>query len=350
MAIFVRTGLDQIKISWAAVIWAIALLDLLAMPARAEYGSAVILMYHRFGAAATPSTNIRLDQFDAHLEALATGGYTVLPVPEIVVRLKKGDKLPDFAVGITIDDAHVSVYREAWPRLRRAGFPFTLFVATDPIDAGHANTMNWDEIRELSRSGVTIGNHGAAHQHMLNLSKAENLENIQRASRRIEEETSTKPTLFAYPYGEFDRDLRDRIRGNEFEAAFGQHSGVVHAQSDYFGLPRFALNEQFADIDRFSLITRTLPLPVTEVTPTDPLLAINPPLFGFTVTKQLANLSGIACYASAGGEVATERLGIRRVEVRFSEPFPSGRARVNCTLRDAGGRWRWFGAQFVVPE
>lgn len=343
------TGLERIKMSWASIVWAIALLALLAMPARGEIGSAVILMYHRFGAAATPSTNIRLDQFDTHLQALATGGYRVLPVPDIVARLKRGEELPDFTIGITIDDAHVSVYREAWPRLRRAGFPFTLFVATDPVDAGHANTMNWDEIRELSRSGVTIGNHGAAHQHMLTLPQARNLANIRRASRRIEEETGANPTLFAYPYGEFDRDLRDRIKGNGFEAAFGQHSGVAHFQSNFFGLPRFALNEQFADADRFSLITRTLPLPVTEITPTDPLLAINPPLFGFTVAKQLANLSEIACYASAGGEVVTERLGARRVEVRFSEPFPSGRARVNCTLRDAGGRWRWFGTQFVVP-
>ena len=29
---------------------------------------AVILMYHRFGEDQLPSTNIRLDQFDAHLE------------------------------------------------------------------------------------------------------------------------------------------------------------------------------------------------------------------------------------------------------------------------------------------
>ena len=158
--------------------------------------SAVILMYHRFGAAATPSTNIRLDQFESHIETLATEGYTVLPVPDILARLKSGESVPDFIVGITVDDAHVSVYREAWPRLRRAGFRFTLFVATDPVDPGYANMMNWDEIRELSRSGVTIANHAAAHAHLLTLSNAENLANINRASR-IEEETGARPTLLA---------------------------------------------------------------------------------------------------------------------------------------------------------
>ena len=41
-------------------------------------------------------------------------------------------------MGLTIDDAFLSVYREAWPRLKRAGLPVTLFVATesgDPADA-----------------------------------------------------------------------------------------------------------------------------------------------------------------------------------------------------------------------
>ena len=32
---------------------------------------AVILMYHRFGEDQLPSTNIRLDQFDAHLKKLS---------------------------------------------------------------------------------------------------------------------------------------------------------------------------------------------------------------------------------------------------------------------------------------
>ena len=40
---------------------------------------AVILMYHRFGEDRLPSTSIRLDQFDAHLEKLSNGNYSVWP-------------------------------------------------------------------------------------------------------------------------------------------------------------------------------------------------------------------------------------------------------------------------------
>ena len=67
--------------------------------------SAVILMYHRFGDDRYPSTNVRLDQFESHLAELKSGGYHVLPVPEIVAAIRDGSPLPDRTVGITIDDA-----------------------------------------------------------------------------------------------------------------------------------------------------------------------------------------------------------------------------------------------------
>src|SRR3546814_9835439 len=52
-------------------------------------------MFHRFGENTVPSTNIRLDQFDAMLAALKSGGYHVLPLPEIVAALKANKPLPD---------------------------------------------------------------------------------------------------------------------------------------------------------------------------------------------------------------------------------------------------------------
>ena len=66
-----------------------------------------------------------------------------------------------------------------------------------------------------------------------------------------------------------------------------QQSGVAHDSENIFALPRFALNESYGDIDRFKLISRTLALPVSDVTPSDSLLGPNPPLIGFTVAEGL---------------------------------------------------------------
>ena len=124
---------------------------------------AAVLMYHRFGEDKYPSTNIRLDQFDAHLEELASGNYTVLSLAKIIRHIQDGTELPDRTVAITIDDAYLSVFTEAWPRLRAKGFPFTVFVATDPVDNGHSNYMSWDQLRQLQANGIDIGSQTKTH-------------------------------------------------------------------------------------------------------------------------------------------------------------------------------------------
>src|SRR3546814_16094872 len=62
----------------------------------------------------------------------------------------------------------------------------------------------------------------------------------------------------------------------------------------------------------------------------------------------VVGLDRLACYHSAFGKVAVERLGAHRIELRFDRPFPTGRSRLNCTLPEPEGRWRWFGTQFYV--
>ena len=54
------------------------------LPQAVAADSAVILMYHRFGEAQFPSTNIRLEQLDAHIKELKRGPNTVLPVAQII--------------------------------------------------------------------------------------------------------------------------------------------------------------------------------------------------------------------------------------------------------------------------
>ena len=312
--------------------------------------SAVVFMYHRFGESETPSTNIRLDQFERHIGELSTGNYTVLPLEEIVAAFREGRALPDRTVAITIDDAYLSVYTEAWPRLKAAGLPFTLFAATRAIDQGLRGYMNWNQIRDLVKDGVAIGHHSASHLSMTKASRGRNLAELDEASGRFRAELGFVPRIFAYPFGEASAEARRVVMEAGFEAAFGQHSGVAYAGHDRFYLPRFALNERYGTEARFALAANALPLRVSDVTPADPLIAVNPPNFGFTVEPGLDGLHRIACYASNSTSAAQiERLGERRFEIRLGEPFPAGRARINCTMPAAEGRWRWFGTQFFVP-
>lgn len=340
-----RTALAAL--SALAAVWP----SVAARPALAD-PSAVVIMYHRFGDDRYPTTNIRMEQLQEHIAELKRGGYHVLPLPEIVDALAAGKPLPDRTVGITVDDAYRSVFVNGWPVLKAAGLPFTLFVSTDPVDKASAGEtddyMTWDQVRELAAAGVTIGNHTVAHLHMAGADPARNRRNIEAAAARFQEKLGLKPTLFAYPYGEASLAAIRLVAEMGFAAAFGQYSGAIGRDTNRHFLPRFALNETYGDLKRFSLVIGTLPLSVTDETPADPLLgADNPPAIGFSVREPAKGLDRLTCYMSPE-QAVLERLGETRIEIRVAKPIPKGRARLNCTMPARDGRWYWYGRQFYV--
>lgn len=310
--------------------------------------SAVILMYHRFAESDYPTTNIDLENFEAHLAELKTAAYTVLPVSEIIKKLKAGQELPDRTVGITMDDAYRSIYTEAWPRLKAAGFPFTVFISTGHVDHGSSRHLTWDQIREMQAAGVDFGHHTVSHLHMPQANSDKIKQEIDTAKERFQKELGIAPQLFAYPYGETSQETLTIVKNSGFVAAFGQHSGVIDTQSNTYYMPRFGLNEKFGGIERFRLIVNALSLPVQDMTPTDPLIdEENPPAIGFTVTEDAQNLDQLSCFLSHEGQRADIAILGPRVEIRAKSPMPVGRTRLNCTMPTKQGRWRWYGHQFI---
>jgi peptidoglycan/xylan/chitin deacetylase (PgdA/CDA1 family) len=325
-----------------------------AAPAAADDGpAAVVLMYHRFGESRHPSTNMPLDLFEAHLRELASGRYNVRGLPEIVAAVRARRPLPDRTIGLSMDDGFLSIYREAWPRLRAAGLPFTVFVSTDEPDGRYPDYMTWDQLRELAAAGVTIGAHSASHPHMPTLSREQSRAELAKSNARFKAELGRQPELFAYPYGEYRLALRDLVTEAGYVAAFGQHSGVIHPDADMLYLPRFAMAEAFGDVARLRQAANARPLVVADVSPADPMLGAgaNPPSFGFTIKGEaVQSIARLSCFASHEGRARLEVLGEDRVEVRLVRPFPPGRGRINCTVPAPDGRWRWFSMQFFVPK
>ncbi|MEX0693740.1 MAG: polysaccharide deacetylase family protein [Rhodospirillales bacterium] len=311
---------------------------------------AVVIMYHRFGENDIPSTNVTMEQFRAHVEELKTGGYNVTSLPEIIAALRNGDKLPPKTVGLSVDDAYESVFTRAWPILRDAGFPLTVFIAADPVEQHTPRYMNWDQLRTLADEGVTIGSQTSYHPHMADLS-AEAVKTELRVSNALfEEKFGRAPDLFAYPYGEASNKVMALVKNAGFVAAFGQHSGAIGSGSPLYYLPRFAMNEAYGSIDRFRLAANALPISVTDITPDNPTIGEpNPPLIGFTTIWPENGLDRMSCFASHVETLDIQRLG-RRIEVRTDQPMPPGRTRLNCTMPAGNGSWYWFGRQFYVPK
>ena len=120
-------------------------------------------MYHRFEENKYPSTNIRINDFNEHLEIIKRNEISFVNPSNFEQELKDNKK--QRKVLLTIDDGFLSFYKNAWPILKKNKIPFILFVSTREV--GAFNYMNWDQIRELSKEDfVEIGNHSHTHEYL----------------------------------------------------------------------------------------------------------------------------------------------------------------------------------------
>lgn len=325
-------------------------LCLLALPALAASPEAVILLYHRFGEDDVPSTNVRLDQFDAQLDWLTSAGAHFASLDAVLRAFETGQALPDFTVAITADDAYRSIAEHAWPRLKARGIPLSLFVATESVTIGQGRYLDWAGVRALARDGVTIGHHSAAHAHMALMDPAAARADVEAASRAFKQALGKAPDLFAYPFGEFATALASQMREMGFRAAFAQFSGVATARADRFALPRFAINESYGNLERFKLIARARALPVASYQPKDPWTSRdNPPAMRLVLDDDAGNFDRLTCYASTGADPVPLVRNGPAINLQLTKAFPPGRGRVNCTHPGADGRWYWFGIPVFVP-
>jgi peptidoglycan/xylan/chitin deacetylase (PgdA/CDA1 family) len=108
---------------------------------------AVILMYHRVTDLARDPYQLIVSpaHFAQQLEHLKRT-CTVLPLIDLIDALQ-AKALPPRSVAITFDDGYVDNYREAYPLLRTAGLPATIYVVGGKI--GTAREFWWDDLDRI---------------------------------------------------------------------------------------------------------------------------------------------------------------------------------------------------------
>ncbi len=343
------------------VLWVVFALSIsLSAPAgaavTADQSYAVIYAYQRVGDDDMPHVSLSLEQFSAHIRELQKENYVVAPLADVIDAFKTGAALSPKTVVLTFDGAHTATLERIKPILTAAGYPYTVFFNSEAIDRQEPGSLTWDDLRKLSKDkSVELGILPAHYAHMVSQDMPGNTASINKAIGRFQEELGTTPRYFAWPYGEYTKDLKNKLSEYNFDAALGYHAGVAYDRADRLALPRFVLNDLSGDLDRFRQTAAALPLPVTDAVPEDPVLRDNPPLIGFTVSPNIRSLSGLACFVSGQGKVATTSIAGQRVELRPARPFNARRTRLNCTLpvETAPGeepRWRWLGFIYVDPE
>lgn len=341
--------------------------SLLALSLTSWVQAAVVLQYHHVSDTTPKATSVTPELFRQHLELLEAHDFDIIPLPELVEKLKRGEPLPDKTAAITFDDAYDSVYEVAFPMLKKRDWPFTVFVNTRPLDQGIGGFSSWQELRKMAEQGASIANHTTDHNHLQRLRKGETLKEwqaritreVEQAEKRIKEETGQNHKMVAYPYGEYNNRVKELLEDLGY-VAFGQQSGPLASYSDLLALPRFPFGGPFGDPEDFGLKIHTLAMPLSSTklcadrdcdqTLEEVVLEQGQrPVLALTVSEERV-LSAINCFASGQGAIETWTKD-KQLFTQASKGLNPGRTRYNCTAASGQkGRFFWYSQQWLVTD
>ena len=318
--------------------------------------SGVIVLYHHVATNTPSSTSISPEGFRAHLEYLRDNQFNVVRLDTLIETLKNQRQLPDRTISITFDDGYISIYEEAFPMLQSFGFPFALFVSTDPLNRNQTNYMNWEQVREISEAGALIANHMVDHPYMLNRLNGENQQQwlerqrmeILEAEETIERETSQSHRYLAYPYGEFNPAIKSMLEELDF-IGLAQNSGAVGFNSDFQALPRYPLASIYASLGTARSKFDSKAFNVKLVRPASPEVSVRNPSVTLEFAPGNYNFSQIGCFANSEPiplNWQDREAGL--LELIPNQEYGGRRWRYICTAPDPGtSRYYWYSVQFI---
>ena len=70
-----------------------------------------------------------------------------------------------------------------------------------------------ESVKEIAKRGHDVGNHSDTHCHMTQISTADMTGEIQSCNEKIKKLTNTTPTLFRAPYGDYNNDVVNSVKG-----------------------------------------------------------------------------------------------------------------------------------------
>jgi poly-beta-1,6-N-acetyl-D-glucosamine N-deacetylase len=240
------------KIKTLPLVWVLALcasaISLADVPTEEKL---TILSYHEVADAADaliPGYAVTPTMFVRQIDWLRNNGYRFVSVNDVLDDKAGRSHLPEKAVLITFDDGYQSMYDHAWPLLKMLRIPSVVAVVGsweeekgvvnfDGKDIPRDKLMTWNELRELSQSGlVEIGSHsfdlhrGIAGNPQGNQQPAattrqwspqtRNYEDeshyrqrvsadLERSSDLIRQRIGRAPRVIAWPYGRYTYELKD---------------------------------------------------------------------------------------------------------------------------------------------
>ncbi|WP_159016002.1 poly-beta-1,6-N-acetyl-D-glucosamine N-deacetylase PgaB [Cognatiluteimonas profundi] len=253
-----------------------------------------ILSYHEIAErsdALAPLYTVTPANFAAQIHWLRDSGHHFVSVDDVLADARGSRRLPTDAVLITFDDGYQSVYTQAFPILKAMKVPAVIALVGSWLDAKgsvdfdgrsvpRSDLLSWDEIREMTRSGlVEVASHtydlhrGIVANPQGNLEPAGTARQWLPASRRYEDEASYQrrvsadlrrnqqllkshlgraPRVIVWPYGRYNVETTRIARSLGMPVGLTLDDGPDTAQVPLEALRRVLVEQPMsvADLQR----------------------------------------------------------------------------------------------------
>ncbi len=195
--------------------------------------------------------------FRRGMTKLYENGYRTIDLLDAIDCLRLKKPFPERSFVITFDDGYQTIYEVAFPVLQDYGMSATIFLTVGESGRGKPgeglpslegrSMLNWSEIGEMNRWGITFGAHTLNHLDLTRLPRERMEAEICDSKKIIENTLNTPISCFAYPYGRYNDHIRELIQ-QHFACACSDELGLMSEASDLYALER--VNAYYLRTDR----------------------------------------------------------------------------------------------------
>jgi len=192
---------------------------------RPDTSAIPILMYHSISDLESSfphpyyETRTSPKAFEEQMKFLNEAGYYSIDLSELPAAIENetSERRP---VVITFDDGFKDFLTNAFPVMEKYGFTATVFLATGMMGLksdmfGGKETLDWNDVRELRKRGVTFGSHTVNHPILKKLEIEEVEAEVKESKIEIQSRLGEVVETFSYPLA-FPEE-----RGNFLKKYFG---------------------------------------------------------------------------------------------------------------------------------
>lgn len=215
-----------------------------------------VLCYHSIHpssdfASATPQL------FEEHLRWLSTE-CRVVGLNMVLSRARAG-RLDKPEVAITFDDGMADNFEIAFPLLQKYGLTATFFLTAGLLERSEPTIrrfrelrhttddgirpMEWSNVREMLRSGMSAGSHTYSHPNLAQLSGSDALRELWVSRDILEQRLGCRVDSLAYPFGKpgrhFTEETIEIAVETGYELAVAAVCRTVVSGDSRFDVPRF---------------------------------------------------------------------------------------------------------------